>query len=253
MHLFRTRSGQRPERPARSSRWPCLGAAVIVCCSGWGPPAEARPTAEARPEPTARAAPASLSEAHHGLSRPPEVLPALVLDLQRRFPQHVDGQVVVIDADRQELLLVEQLEVTDRWPISTAEAGLGGRRDSRQTPPGAHRVARKIGHGQPTGTIFRARQATGRQARVLTAPGARSGKDLVTSRVIWLDGLEPGRNKGGAVDSLQRLIYIHGTDEEGRLGTPASLGCIRMRNQDVIELFERVRENTLVFIAPRLG
>jgi lipoprotein-anchoring transpeptidase ErfK/SrfK len=68
---------------------------------------------------------------------------------------------------------------------------------------------------------------------------------------MWLDGLEPGLNKGDMVDSYQRFIYIHGTDEEGRLGAPASHGCIRMRNQDVIDLYDRVREDTLVFIAER--
>ena len=175
----------------------------------------------------------------------------LLQDLRQRFPNYSTEQVVLIDASNQKLLLIENGQVVSRWVISTAEAGLGSRKGSNQTPLGAHRLAQKIGDGAPLGTVFRARQNTGRIAKILTAPGARSGEDNVTTRVMWLDGLEPGLNKGGAVDSYQRFIYIHGTDEEGRLGAPASHGCIRMRNQDVVDLYDRVREDTLVFIAER--
>lgn len=175
----------------------------------------------------------------------------LLQDLQQRFPNYSTRQVILIDASNQRLLLIENGQVTNRWIISTAEAGLGSRKGSNQTPLGAHRLAQKIGDGAPLGTVFKARQNTGRVAKILTTPGARSGEDNVTTRVMWLDGLEPGKNKGGAVDSYQRFIYIHGTDEEGRLGAPASHGCIRMRNQDVVDLYDRVREDTLVFIAER--
>ncbi len=175
----------------------------------------------------------------------------LLQDLQNRFPNYSTQQVILIDASNQKLLLIENGQVTNRWVISTAEAGLGSRKGSNQTPLGAHRLAQKIGDGAPIGTVFQARRNTGRIAKILTAPGARSGEDNVTTRVMWLDGLEPGKNKGGAVDSYQRFIYIHGTDEEGRLGAPASHGCIRMRNQDVVDLYDRVHEDTLVFIAER--
>lgn len=175
----------------------------------------------------------------------------LLQNLQSRFPNYSTEQVVLIDASNQKLLLIEKGQVTHRWIISTAEAGLGSRKGSNQTPLGAHRLAQKIGDGAPLGTVFKARQNTGRIAKILTAPGARSGEDNVTTRIMWLDGLEPGLNKGDTVDSYQRFIYIHGTDEEGRLGAPASHGCIRMRNQDVIDLYDRVREDTLVFIAER--
>lgn len=175
----------------------------------------------------------------------------LLQNLQSRFPNYSTEQVVLIDASNQKLLLIEKGQVTHRWIISTAEAGLGSRKGSNQTPLGAHRLAQKIGDGAPLGTVFKARQNTGRIAKILTAPGARSGEDNVTTRIMWLDGLEPGLNKGDKVDSYQRFIYIHGTDEEGRLGAPASHGCIRMRNQDVIDLYDRVREDTLVFIAER--
>ena len=175
----------------------------------------------------------------------------LLQDVQQRFPNYSTQQVVLIDATKQELLLIENNQIAGRWIISTAEAGIGSRKGSNQTPLGVHRLAQKIGDGAPLGTVFKARQNTRRVAKILTAPGARSGEDNVTTRVMWLDGLEPGLNKGGAVDSYQRYIYIHGTDEEGRLGAPASHGCIRMRNQDVVDLYDRVREDTLVVIAQR--
>jgi len=101
------------------------------------------------------------------------------------------------------------------------------------------------------GAIFKARQNTGRIAQILTGADERSTADNVTTRILWLDGLEPGVNKGGNVDSYERYIYIHGTDEEGRLGNPASHGCIRMRNADVIDLFNRVDEDTLVVITQK--
>lgn len=176
---------------------------------------------------------------------------SVLQDLQQRFPQYSSQQVILVDATTQELLLLEAGQVAGRWVISTAEAGLGSRKGSNQTPLGVHRLAQKIGDGAPLGTVFKARQNTRRVAKILTAPGARSGEDNVTTRVMWLDGLEPGLNKGGEVDSYQRYIYIHGTDEEGRLGAPASHGCIRMRNQDVADLYERVHEDTLVVIAQR--
>ena len=175
----------------------------------------------------------------------------LLQDLQQRFPQYSTQTVVLIDATSQELLLLEQGQVTGRWIISTAEAGLGSRKGSNQTPLGVHRVAQKFGDDALLGTIFKARQNTGKVANILTAPGARSNADNVTTRILWLDGLEPGLNKGGDVDSYQRFIYIHGTDEEGRLGAPASHGCIRMRNQDVIDLYERVGKDALVVIAQK--
>ena len=175
----------------------------------------------------------------------------MLADLQRRFPGYASQQVIVIDTTAQELLLLEQGRVTGSWVISSAEAGVGSHKGSNQTPLGVHRIAKKFGENAPLGTVFRARQNTGRVARILTEPGARSGEDNVTTRIMWLDGLEPGINKGGDVDSYQRYIYIHGTDEEGRLGSPASHGCIRMKNQDVVDLFARVGVDTLVVIARR--
>lgn len=176
----------------------------------------------------------------------------IVQDLARRFPDYPTDKVLLINAEAnpQKMELVENGQVTAEWVISTATKGLGSRKGSEQTPTGVHRIAQKIGDGAAVGAIFKARQDSGRVARILTGSGERSGEDNVTSRILWLDGLEPGVNKGGSVDSYERYIYIHGTDEEGRLGAPASHGCIRMRNQEVIDLFDRVDENTLVVITP---
>lgn len=185
------------------------------------------------------------------LAAPTTQFDGVLRDLRQRFPNYSANQVLLIDATQQEMLLLEQGQIAGRWIISTAEAGVGSRKGSNQTPLGVHRVAKKFGDNAPLGTIFKARQNTGKIARILTAPGARSGEDNVTTRILWLDGLEPGLNKGSNVDSYERYIYIHGTDEEGRLGAPASHGCIRMRNQDVIDVYNRIGVDTLVVIAQR--
>ncbi len=175
-------------------------------------------------------------------------LASIVQDLAQRFPGHDTKQVLLVDATAQKMLLLAEGQVAGEWVISTASNGLGSQKGSDQTPLGVHRIAQKIGDGAALGSIFKARQNTGRIADILTAPGAESSEDNVTTRILWLDGMEPGVNKGGDVDSYTRYIYIHGTDEEGKLGAPASHGCIRMRNRDVIDLFDRVQENTLVLI-----
>ena len=173
----------------------------------------------------------------------------LLHDLRQRFPNYSTQQVILVDTTIQRLLLIEYGEVVANWVISSAEAGLGSRKGSNKTPLGVHRVAKRYGDAAPLGAIFKARRNTGRIAEILTAPGVRSRADNVTTRILWLDGLEPGLNKGSNVDSFERYIYIHGTDEEGRLGAPASHGCIRMSNQDVVDLYARVGVDTLVVIA----
>ena len=192
-----------------------------------------------------------LVEPFAAVSRVEGQFDAVLQDLAQRFPHYQRDKVVLIDATTQELILIRHGQEVGRWVISTAEAGLGSTKGSNQTPLGVHRIATKIGANAPLGTIFKARANSGRIARIITEPGVRSGEDNVTTRILWLDGLEPGLNKGGNVDSKERFIYIHGTDEEGRLGAPASHGCIRMRNQDVISLFEQVDKDTLVVIAQR--
>jgi L,D-transpeptidase YbiS len=134
------------------------------------------------------------------------------------------------------------------YPVSTAANGPGCELGSFCTPLGLHRIRLKLGGDCPAGSVFAARRPTGEifsEALRRTHPG----RDWILSRLLWLEGLEPGRNRGGRVDSLRRFIYIHGTSDEDRIGTPASHGCIRMKNADVIDLFERVERGTRVEIA----
>lgn len=172
----------------------------------------------------------------------------IIQDLRQRFPNSPQNPLIIISASEQKLYLIKNNKVISAHLISTAEAGLGSRKGSNKTPLGVHRVSQKFGKGAKPGTIFKARQNTQRIAKILTQPGARSKADNVTSRILWLSGMEKGINKGGNVDSHARYIYIHGTDEEGRLGKPASHGCIRMKNSAVIDLFEQVPLGTLVDI-----
>jgi hypothetical protein len=128
---------------------------------------------------------------------------------------------------------------TSLRPPSNAKGSLG-------TPLGLHAIAEKIGHGQPPGMVFRARVPTGRHFGEFSEEENR--ENLVTTRILWLRGLEPGVNQGGEADSHDRYIYIHGTNHEERIGTPQSAGCILMRNLDLIELFEEVRAGDHVWI-----
>lgn len=125
--------------------------------------------------------------------------------------------------------------------VSTAVNGTGQREGSFQTPLGLHRVCEKIGDNAPVGTVFKGRQ-----------PVRHDGKGdptaLITDRILWLEGLEPGFNSGGEVDSRQRYIYIHGIGDESRLGQPNSQGCIHLGAADILSLFDTIPEGTLVLI-----
>ena len=132
------------------------------------------------------------------------------------------------------------------YKISTANNDLNGRKDSCGTPPGMHRVKEKFGHKQPVGMVFKARQPAGWFYWNI-APSKRS-EDLVTTRILWLDGLEKGVNKNGFVDSYNRYIYIHGTNHEDKTGTVESHGCIRMLNDYIIVLYDNIKCGALVLI-----
>ena len=124
-------------------------------------------------------------------------------------------------------------QVVRRYPVSTSAFGLGSEPGSLRTPLGRFRVAEKIGGGAPTGAVFKSRVHTGEIG--LDSADA----DLVLTRILWLDGLEPHN-----ANTRQRYIYVHGTNHEIRVGQPASHGCIRLRNADVIDLFDRVQIGT---------
>ena len=153
--------------------------------------------------------------------------------------------IIVIDSARQRLHRLERfVEVYGRLAASTAANGIGNRVDSYMTPHGIHRIEQKIGGDEPRGMVFEARKPTGRVASNLD----NRDQDEITSRILWLDGLEPGINRDGDCDTRSRYIYIHGTSDERRIGQPVSAGCIRMNNADVIELFEEVEVGDLVII-----
>jgi len=134
------------------------------------------------------------------------------------------------------------------YAISTSRNGAGERAGSYQTPRGAHLVRAKIGAGAPLGTVFRGRRPTGELYSEELAR-AQPGRDWILTRILWLSGLEVGRNRLGDVDTMRRYIYIHGTPDSTTLGSPSSIGCVRMRNAAIVELFDLVPAGTRVEIA----
>lgn len=166
--------------------------------------------------------------------------------LGSRYPEHtVPSDVLYVSVHRQALFHVRDGRLVAEYPIATASAGLGSTQDSYRTPTGLHRVSEKIGDGVPPLGILKDRVFTGEYA---DPDFAGIDKDWITSRVLWLDGLEPGVNQGGNVDSHARYIYIHGTANERSVGTASSKGCIRMRNTDVIALYDQVPVGAWVVI-----
>lgn len=164
--------------------------------------------------------------------------------------------LLVVNVARQTLQLFEETR-TDSWTtrflsyayqkrflISTSAWGTGQSVDSYQTPLGLHRIAVKVGGGYPLGTVFRSRQPVG-----LTWKGLPDA--AIVHRILWLEGLEPGLNRGGDVDTFRRYIYIHGFGDELTLGRPCSHGCIHVAAADLLPLFDLLPVGTLVWIAAR--
>jgi len=137
--------------------------------------------------------------------------------------------------------------VKARYRVSTAANGTGCEKDSGCTPLGEHTVRAKIGAGMPLNTVFIGRRPTG---EILSPQLAAQypQRDWILTRIMWLSGTEVGKNRLGNVDSMQRYIYIHGTPDSEPMGQPRSHGCVRMRNQDVVELFDLVDVGTPVVI-----
>lgn len=133
------------------------------------------------------------------------------------------------------------------YPVSTSRQPPSNVKNSLGTPRGLHEIAERIGAGQPIGMVFKSRQPTGRHYSEMA--DANTNLNLITSRILWLRGLEPGINRGGNVDTYERYVYIHGTNHEQRIGEPLSAGCVLMRNLDIIGLYEQVRAGDWVWIA----
>jgi lipoprotein-anchoring transpeptidase ErfK/SrfK len=174
-------------------------------------------------------------------------------DLNRQVQDKLPGSLasaderpyILIDSKTQCLHCIDIDREEDKtYPVSTAANGLGNREESYKTPFGIFRIKHKLGGGEPAGMIFIEREPTG----VISEDTDNHEEDQITSRILWLDGMEPGINKGRGYDTFSRYIYIHGTSDEKRIGQPVSEGCIRMKNEDVIELFDEVLVNDLVII-----
>lgn len=153
-----------------------------------------------------------------------------------------------IDLARQVLTVQQASGHEISFPVSTASKGAGEQADSFKTPRGRHYIRACIGDGMPSGAVFVGRRPTGEIYSDALAR-AHPGRDWILSRILWLCGREIGRNRLGNVDSMRRYIYIHGTPDTEPMGVPASHGCIRMRNQDVMTLFAMVSPGTQVDIS----
>ncbi|AHE67075.1 L,D-transpeptidase [Legionella oakridgensis] len=157
------------------------------------------------------------------------------------------NQLIIIVAQSQQMHCYEQDELFKTYPVSTGKNGLGEQQGSECTPRGWHRIHSIIGLENEVNSVFVGRLWTG---EIYSSELAVKypGRDWILTRILQLDGLEPGRNKGGNVDSLERYIYIHGTPDTTPLGIPGSRGCVRMHNQDIIELANWVKIDTRVCI-----
>lgn len=152
-----------------------------------------------------------------------------------------------ISISRQILELWRDSECLITYPVSTALNGAGEQKNSGCTPRGKHLIRAKIGSGKPLNTVFIGRRDTGEIYSAELA-GRYPQRDWILTRILWLSGCEIGRNRLSSVDTMQRYIYIHGTPDSEPMGQPLSHGCIRMRNVDVIDLFEYVSVGTSVLI-----
>ncbi len=156
--------------------------------------------------------------------------------------------MIRISLPDQQLELLEGNRTVAIYPVSTARNGPGERRGSECTPRGWHRIRIKIGAGLPLNTVFVGRRPTGEIYDPELA-ALYPDRDWILTRILWLTGLEPGYNRGGDCDTLRRFIYIHGCPDTAPMGEPLSHGCIRMRNRDLLELFERVKAGDQAFIS----
>ena len=154
---------------------------------------------------------------------------------------------IEIDIGEQQLALFERSKVLKRYSVSTARKGPGELNGSLCTPRGRHIVRAKIGAGQPLNAVFVRRRPTG-EVWTPELHERYPGRDWILTRILWLSGREPGRNRLRDVDTMRRYIYIHGSPDSAEMGKPGSIGCVRMRNRDIVELFDLVAPYTPVEI-----
>jgi L,D-transpeptidase catalytic domain len=171
------------------------------------------------------------------------------LDCCKKFGIEPTKFILVVNIAEQTVSIFEQNKFAKKFPCSTSRFGIGQTEGSNRTPLGLHRIAEKIGAGEPAGTVFKSRQIIGHTSQ----PEFADAK--ITTRILWLEGLEPGLNKGFDgdvnVDSHARYIYIHGTADQKSIGQPASHGCIHLADVDLIPIFDLLPSGTLVWIGER--
>jgi len=159
----------------------------------------------------------------------------------------IPERYLLVSIDKQQLRLIGRAGVEQVYFVSTAKNGMGQQMGSECTPAGWHKIRAKIGDKQALNTVFVARRATGE----IYTPALKAGfpqRDWILTRILWLGGLETGKNRYGKVDSTWRYIYIHGCPDELMTGKPGSHGCIRMKNADILDLFNRVDVGLKVLI-----
>ena len=156
-------------------------------------------------------------------------------------------ELVFISIKKQKLYHIKNNKIVNKYIISSSKYGVGNQEGSNKTPLGLHKIKEKHGEKTPINGKMIGRIFYGNIAKIYTDK-TESKTDDITTRILWLEGLEKGKNLGPGIDSYERYIYIHGTSEEGKLGEPASNGCIRMKNKDIFDLYKRLEVGTLVLI-----
>ena len=154
---------------------------------------------------------------------------------------------IEIDLAAQTLQLYDASQLIRQYSVSTAANGIGEQQGSMKTPRGLHTVRAMIGQDLPLGSVLRGRRATG-EIHTPELSAQFPERDWILSRIIWLSGRQPGFNRLGSVDTMRRYIYIHGTPDDQPMGVPGSHGCIRMRNEDVVDLFDRIQSGVDVLL-----
>lgn len=165
---------------------------------------------------------------------------------------NIDSVYLLIDTQKQQMFVYQAEQLIATYAVSTAKNGTGSLENSGCTPLGEHQIAEKFGDGLPQNAVFVARQFTG-ELYDDELGGAFAERDWILGRIMWLDGCENGINQGQnadgfCVDSKSRYIYIHGTPDSEPMGVPLSHGCVRMRMNDVVKLYEQVAIGTKVII-----
>ena len=167
--------------------------------------------------------------------------------IELKYPNNIFNNFIYIGIKRQELFLINNKEVTVNYKISTSKYGVGNIDDSEKTPLGLHKIYKMYGKNVPICGIFISKKYINKITTIESLP-KNTNTDIICSRIITIKGLEEGLNIGDNIDSYLRNIYIHGTNEEGLIGTPSSHGCIRMKNIEIIDLYTKIFPEMLIVI-----